>query len=108
MCLKREYANKGWNLDTCFLAVILNYVVLSCFLAVILNFYAYSIIGEFSAITYQVSNQAKTILTLIVGSVLFRPDRPQRERPHALELLWHGGERGRLHGLLVHEVGVSA
>ncbi len=47
------------------------WIFLSCLSAQMTNYYCYSIIGKFSAITYQVVAHSKTILVLTCGIVIF-------------------------------------
>ncbi|KAJ3084437.1 hypothetical protein HDU99_000868 [Rhizoclosmatium hyalinum] len=50
---------------------VIGWVVVSCLLAVLANLFGIAVIKESSAITFQVVGHVKTVLTLLVGAVLF-------------------------------------
>ena len=62
-------------------------IILSGVLAVGVNFFSYAIIGRFSAVTFQVVGNLKTILTLTIGHYIFHVDHPTQRS----KMLNYGG-----------------
>ena len=64
------------------------HIILSGVLAVGVNFFSYAIIGRFSAVTFQVVGNLKTILpTLTIGHYIFHVDHPTQRS----KMLNYGG-----------------
>lgn len=74
------------------------YFCSSCTGAILVNYYCYTIIGKFSAITYQIITHAKTCLILFFGMMLF--PSPNKD-PDLLK--WHyGGMAVTVGGMIMY------